>query len=149
MVTTSSETHGFGGSGDFQPAELSENAKVVIERRIARRDDQGDAVETPDQVFLRVARNLAESKTRMNETGPLATPIVERTRSFEGRRRENEKPVPPSDLWMMAVFLTVSKMPSIESSTGRTKQAESCWRSRPAFTSVGEFGRKSSEAMSR
>ena len=68
MVTTSSETHGFGGSGDFQPAELSENAKVVIERRIARRDDQGDAVETPDQVFLRVARNLAEAETRFGGT---------------------------------------------------------------------------------
>ena len=93
--------------------------------------------------------SVAESKTFMNETGPLATPMVERTRSFAGRRRENAKPVPPPDLWMMAVCLIASKMPSIESGTGRTKQAESCWRSRPAFTSVGEFGRKSSDAIRR
>src|ERR1044071_7419047 len=31
MVTTSSETRGIGGFGEFEPAELSENAKVVIE----------------------------------------------------------------------------------------------------------------------
>ncbi len=38
-------------------------------------------------------------------------------------------------------------MDSRESSTGRTKQAESCWRRRPAFISVGELGRKSSRVM--
>ena len=43
---------------------------------------------------------------------------------------------------MSAVCLMVSKMPSIESSTGRTKQAESCCSGRPAFPSVGELGRK-------
>ena len=31
-------------------------------------------------------------------------------------------------------------MPSIESSTGKTKHADSCCISRPAFISVGEFG---------
>ena len=85
----------------------------------------------------------------MNETGPLATPIVERTRSFAGRRREKANPVPPPDLWIIAVFLMAWKMPSMESSTGSTKHAESCCSSRPALTSVGEFGRKSSEAMRR
>jgi hypothetical protein len=39
---------------------------------------------------------------------------------------EKEKPVPPPLLWIRAVFFTVSKIDSIESSTGRTKQAESC-----------------------
>src|SRR5437773_4572834 len=33
----------------------------------------------------------------MNDTGPEATPMVERTTSFLGRRRENENPVPPPD----------------------------------------------------
>ncbi len=33
------------------------------------------------------------------------------------------------------------KMDSILSSTGSTKQAESCWSSRPAFINVGELGR--------
>ena len=31
----------------------------------------------------------------MKEIGPLATPVVERTIEPFGRRRENEKPVPP------------------------------------------------------
>jgi ribonucleoside-diphosphate reductase alpha chain len=64
MVTTSSDTRGFGGSGEFEPAELSDNAKVVIERRVARRNDKGDALETPDEVFRRVASNLAEAELR-------------------------------------------------------------------------------------
>ena len=39
--------------------------------------------------------SVAQLKTRMKETGPLATPIVERTISSFGRRREKENPVPP------------------------------------------------------
>ncbi len=41
--------------------------------------------------------SVATSKTFMKETGPLATPMVERTRSFFGRRRLKAKPVPPPD----------------------------------------------------
>ena len=67
----------------------------------------------------------------MKETGPLETPFVDLTMSFFGPEREKEKPVPPPLLWMSAVCLIVSKMLSIESSTGRTKQAESCPSSRP------------------
>jgi len=66
MVTTTHDIPGLGG--DFQPAELSHNAKVVIERRIAKRNEQGDAVETPDEVFRRVARNLAEAELRFGGT---------------------------------------------------------------------------------
>jgi len=68
MVTTSSETREFGGSGEFHPAELSENAKVVIERRVARRNERGDALETPDQVFRRVAENLSQAELRFGGT---------------------------------------------------------------------------------
>src|SRR5439155_20865719 len=35
---------------------------------------------------------VAASNTFMKETGPLATPMVDRTKSFLGRRRLNEKP---------------------------------------------------------
>jgi len=63
MVTVS--RFGFdSGAGDFRPAELSENAAVVMERRIVARNDRGDAIETPDQCFRRVARNLAEAELR-------------------------------------------------------------------------------------
>ena len=85
----------------------------------------------------------------MKETGPEACPPVERTIAPFCRRREKEKPVPPPVWWIRAVAFTVSKISGIESPTGRTKQAESWPRGRPAFMRVGEFGRKSREAMKR
>ncbi len=42
--------------------------------------------------------SVAMLKTRMKETGPEATPLVEATRSRLGRRWLNEKPVPPPEL---------------------------------------------------
>ena len=83
----------------------------------------------------------------MKEMGPEDMPEVEPTESPEGRSLENEKPVPPPDLWIRAVCLTASKMDSIESSTGSTKQAESCCNSLPAFMRVGELGMNSREAI--
>ncbi len=52
--------------------------------------------------------SVEASKTCMNETGPEETPIVEETTSFFGRRRENPKPVPPPDLWIIAWCLRAS-----------------------------------------
>lgn len=40
--------------------QLSDNAKTVIERRIAPRDDAGMPLETPDEIFDRVARVVAQ-----------------------------------------------------------------------------------------
>ncbi len=74
-------------------------------------------------------------------------PLVVFTLSRFGLSREKENPVPPPLLCMRAAFFIASKIPSMESSTGSTKQAASCWRSRPAFISVGEFGRNSSDAI--
>jgi len=93
--------------------------------------------------------SVAASNTLMNESGPEETPLVLSTRSFLGRTRENENPVPPPLLWMRAVFFTASKIESIESPTGSTKHAESCPSSRPAFISVGLLGRNSSAVMRR
>ena len=86
--------------------------------------------------------SVAALKTSMNDTGPEETPIVDLTTLLRGLSFENENPVPPPDLWIKAVFLTVSKIPSKESSTGNTKQAANCPNSRPAFIRVGEFGIK-------
>jgi hypothetical protein len=83
----------------------------------------------------------------MKETGPEETPAVDLTTSPPGRSRAKLNPVPPPDLWIMAVSRTAPKIDSIESSTGSTKHAESCCNSRPAFMSVGEFGRNSSEVI--
>ncbi len=41
--------------------------------------------------------SVEASYSFMNDTGPDATPMVERTTSFLGRSREKEKPVPPPD----------------------------------------------------
>ena len=87
--------------------------------------------------------SVAVSYTRMKLAGPDATPPVVRTTSPSGRRRLNAKPVPPPDWWISAVCFTLVKMQSRSSSMGSTKQADSCWRSLPAFINVGEFGRNS------
>ena len=91
--------------------------------------------------------SVAASKTVMKETGPLAMPFVDRTTSLRGLKDEKLNPVPPPDLWMSAMFFTASKMPSMLSSTGRTKQADSWPSSLPAFISVGELGRNSLEVI--
>ena len=93
--------------------------------------------------------SVAALKTFIKVMGPLATPPVELTAEPLGRSREKEKPVPPPLLWMRAAYLIASKISSMESPTGSTKQAESCPRGRPAFMSVGELGRKSSSVIRR
>ena len=50
----------------------------------------------PRRVPPCLVTSVTVSKARMEETGPLGyTAQVEPTTSFSGRRRENEKPVPP------------------------------------------------------
>lgn len=44
--------------------DLSENARVVLERRYLRKDDEGHTVETPVQMFRRVAANIALGERR-------------------------------------------------------------------------------------
>jgi len=92
--------------------------------------------------------SVAASNTVMNEMGPLEIPLVEHTSSLRGRIREKENPVPPPLLWISAVFLMASKMLSMESPTGSTKQAESWPSLRPAFMRVGEFGSISMRVIS-
>ena len=101
----------------------------------------------PRRVPPCLTASVAALKTFIKDTGPLATPPVEFTVEPLGRSREKEKPVPPPDLWMRAAFLMASKMSSMESATGSTKQADSCPNGRPAFISVGELGRKSSSVI--
>ena len=85
--------------------------------------------------------NIDPVKIFINETGPEATPPVVPTLLSFGRSLEKEKPVPPPDLCMRAAFFKASKMPSMLSSTGRTKHAANCPSLLPAFISVGELGR--------
>ena len=84
--------------------------------------DAQDPMFAPRRVPPCLIASVAALKTSMKEIGPLETPLVDCTTSFFGRRRENENPVPPPLLWISAVCLIVSKMLSIESSIGSTKQ---------------------------
>src|SRR3954453_4268554 len=43
---------------------LSKNAVTVLERRYLIKDEQGKVIETPDEMFHRVARNLAEAEAK-------------------------------------------------------------------------------------
>ena len=45
---------------DFKPAEIKENAKVVLEHRYLLKDSNGELAEDPDGLFRRVANALAK-----------------------------------------------------------------------------------------
>ncbi|MBF8268237.1 MAG: nrdZ [Dehalococcoidia bacterium] len=52
--------------------EISENARVVLEKRYLRKDSHGNVVETPAQMFRRVARAIAQMETLYNPQGDVA-----------------------------------------------------------------------------
>ena len=55
-----SQTEPHNIENNFKPAEISENAKVVLEHRYLLKNDSGDVVEDPDGLFRRVASALAK-----------------------------------------------------------------------------------------
>jgi len=48
--------------------QLSENAKKVLEKRYLRKDDNGNVVETPADLFRRVAKNIASADSKYRKT---------------------------------------------------------------------------------
>ena len=42
--------------------QLSDNARVIMEKRYLRKDDQGTAIETPEDLFRRVAQAIAQAE---------------------------------------------------------------------------------------
>ena len=44
--------------------QLSENAKTVLERRYLKKDDSGKPLETPAQMFRRIARHIARAEAK-------------------------------------------------------------------------------------
>jgi ribonucleoside-diphosphate reductase alpha chain len=51
---------GPAGTSGRQPLQLSENAITVLKRRYLVKDDQGNPVEQPEDLFWRVSRTIAE-----------------------------------------------------------------------------------------
>jgi ribonucleoside-diphosphate reductase alpha chain len=51
------------------PVELSENARVVFEKRYLKRDDNGAVLESPEDLFRRVADHIAQAEERFG-AGP-------------------------------------------------------------------------------
>jgi len=43
------------------PARISDNALIVLKGRYLKKDAEGNVIETPDEMFRRVAKNLAQA----------------------------------------------------------------------------------------
>ena len=52
--------------------DLSENAKIVLEKRYLQKDKQGNVIETPNDMFMRVARHIAAAELIYNPKADVA-----------------------------------------------------------------------------
>ncbi len=53
---------------EFTPAEISENARVVLDKRYLQKNDDGEIVESPDGMFRRVAKALSAPEFKYEKT---------------------------------------------------------------------------------
>ena len=64
MVQTKKTSTNLGRYGevinDFEPAPLTDNSKVVLEHRYLLKDENNEVIETPNDMFIRVAKALAK-----------------------------------------------------------------------------------------
>ena len=61
--TALANTPGFAGSpalpDDLPPAQLSDNARIILARRYLRKDEAGRPIEEPEEMFWRISRVIA------------------------------------------------------------------------------------------
>jgi len=50
-----------GGGKKMEMAQLTQNAMTVLKKRYLQKDSQGNVVETPEELFRRVAKNIAQA----------------------------------------------------------------------------------------
>ena len=67
-----------------KPVALSDNARTVLERRYLARDAAGNLTETPEQLFRRVAENIALGEPHPLTPSP-STERGDRTHERHGR----------------------------------------------------------------
>jgi ribonucleoside-diphosphate reductase alpha chain len=72
---------------DLPPAEMSENARLVLARRYLKKDEKGEPVEEPETMFWRVARVIAEED---RHHGASDAAIEELARQFYGLMTKGE-----------------------------------------------------------
>ena len=56
------EVHPFTSEPVMEAVRLSAPAIAVLEKRYLRKDAEGKVAESPEEMFLRVARNIAEAE---------------------------------------------------------------------------------------
>ncbi|MBI5560657.1 MAG: vitamin B12-dependent ribonucleotide reductase [Deltaproteobacteria bacterium] len=56
------EAHEDGGTHSRPKADISENGRRVLEKRYLKKDTAGRVIETPEDMFWRVSRNIAEAE---------------------------------------------------------------------------------------
>jgi ribonucleoside-diphosphate reductase alpha chain len=69
------------------PATLSQNARTVLEKRYLVKDKSGKAVETPEEMFWRVAATVAEPERRYGKTDKQVEEIANKFYELMTQRR--------------------------------------------------------------
>ncbi len=68
------------------PLQLSPNAITVLERRYLVRDESGKPIETPAELFLRVARTIAEPDRQYGASAGAVEQLTEAFYQLVARR---------------------------------------------------------------
>ena len=63
------------------PATLSQNARTVLDKRYLVKDKSGKAVESPEQMFWRVATVVAEADRRYGATDKQVEKVAKETQT--------------------------------------------------------------------
>jgi ribonucleoside-diphosphate reductase alpha chain len=99
---------------------LSENARIVLERRYLAKNDAGAAIETPEELFRRVAHNISQAESRFNGQNVDNRPEVWEERFLELMERLDFLPNSPTlmnagrDIQQLAACFVLPVPDSIE-----------------------------------